>query len=150
MNRIDDVIEWEKWDNKVKIQLGGWLLDAVMQVSGWFKKTLYREGKKTMLRIAPTEEFIAIKHNIMDIAELYSPLRLPMLVEPKDWEAIHEGGGYYPKSAPPECPMVRRGKPSLLHCQPIASLNKIQRTAYKLNKSSWPLWLKSLRSDNAR
>ena len=135
MHRIDDVIEWKRWDSKVKLQLGGWLLDAVLQISGWFKKTLYRDGKKTILRIAPTEEFMRVQHQIMDIAEVYSPLKLPMLIEPKDWEAIHEGGGYYLNQIRQNCPMVRRGKPSLLQgAKPIAALNKIQRTSYKLNE----------------
>ena len=78
----------EKLERQAAYGFGRLMLDAIMQISGWFEKEMEFKGKKTIAVVKPTEAFIRIQSTLMDAAELYAPLRLPMLCEPKDWHPI--------------------------------------------------------------
>ena len=80
-----DVPQWTNWNRPNRVKLGGWLLDCIMESSGWFMKELKREGKKTNSYVVPTPEFMSIKDEVMATAELFSPIAYPMLIEPNDW-----------------------------------------------------------------
>ena len=132
MNRYD-VKEWKTWDNNTHTRLGGWLLDCIMEASGWFFKTHYRQGRKTAVYVVPTPEFMDIKDKVMKQGELYSPLLWPMLVVPNDWSNDSKGG-YLLNDLMEGHSLVRRGDPLLVQGEtPLAFLNKIQKVGYILN-----------------
>ena len=132
MNR-SDVPDWEAWGRANRIKLGAWLLDCIMQTSGWFVKELRRLGKVTVTFVVPTPEFLAIKDKVMADAELFAPLAWPMLIEPNDW--THDrAGGYLLNEVMRGYPLVRRGDPTRLQEEaPIEFLNRIQKVAYQIN-----------------
>jgi DNA-directed RNA polymerase len=132
MNRYE-VKQWDAWGRANRIKLGGWLLDCIMQSSGWFTKDMQREGRKTVQYVVPTPEFLEIKDAVMRDAELFSPLAWPMLIEPNDW--THEKcGGYILNEVMKGHDMVRRGDPTRIQGErPIEFLNRIQKVAYRLN-----------------
>ena len=72
MNRYG-VTPWKSWSRSIRIKLGAWLLDCIMQASGWFYKQRLRTGRKTTVFIAPTAEFMDIKDQVMANAEIFSP-----------------------------------------------------------------------------
>ena len=41
MNK-SDVRKWDSWSRSIRIKLGGWLLDCIMESSGWFYKQAFR------------------------------------------------------------------------------------------------------------
>ncbi len=132
MNRYE-VKKWIGWSNVNKVKLGGWLLDCILETSGWFEKECRREGRKTVNYVVPTPEFLKIKDEVMANAELFSPLTWPMLVPPNDW-TNHQPGGYLLNEVMRGHDLVRRGDD--LHIQgetPLAFLNHIQKVAYTLN-----------------
>ncbi len=132
MNRYN-VKSWTPWNNSVRIKLGGWLLDCVSESSQWFQKQTIREGRKTIVYIVPTAEFLDIKDDIMANAELFSPLAWPMLVPPKDW-SNENPGGYLLNEVMKGHDLVRRSGVALIQGEiPLAFLNKIQKVAYRLN-----------------
>jgi DNA-directed RNA polymerase len=132
MNRYS-VKQWDTWGNSNRIKLGGWLLDCIMQSSGWFTKDIRRQGRKTVQHVIPTPEFLEIKDAVMRDAELFSPLAWPMLIEPNDWENGRQGG-YILNEVMRGHEMVRRGNPTLIQGdKPLEFLNKIQKVAYRLN-----------------
>ena len=132
MNRYN-VKQWDTWGSSNRIKLGGWLLDCIMQSSGWFTKDMQRQGRKTIQHVIPTPEFLEIKDKIMRDAELFSPLAWPMLIEPNDWENGRQGG-YILNEVMRGHDMVRRGDPDLIQGdKPFEFLNKIQKVAYRLN-----------------
>ena len=132
MNRYE-VKQWDRWDNTNRAKLGTWLLDCIMQTSGWFFKDSVRQGRKTTYFIEPTPEFLEIKDTVMKDAELFSPLAWPMLIEPNDCSNTHHGG-YVINEVMKGHDMVRRGHPTLIQGEtPITFLNKIQKVSYKLN-----------------
>ena len=132
MNRYD-VPHWKCWGIANRIKLGGWLLDCIIDSSGWFTKELRREGRKTYTYIIPSTHFLSIKEEVMATAELFSPLAWPMLIEPNDWTNERQGG-YLLNEVMRGYDMVRRSAPRLIQGEtPIDFLNKIQKVGYTLN-----------------
>jgi DNA-directed RNA polymerase len=132
MNRYE-IQQWKTWGSSNRIKLGGWLLDCIMQSSGWFAKDMQTQGRKRVQYVIPTPEFLEIKDSIMRDAELFSPLAWPMLIEPNDWENDRQGG-YLLNEVMRGHDMVRRGNPSSIQGdKPLEFLNKIQKVAYRLN-----------------
>ena len=131
-NRND--YHWSPWGTVARAKLGGWLLDCVMQATGWFDKLFKQEGLKgRMTLIVPSQAFMEIKEKLMADALMFSPLTWPMLIEPNDWD--HERhGGYLLNELMRGHQMVRRGDNGLKQGDtPLAFLNKLQKVAYTLN-----------------
>ena len=132
MNRYE-VKQWSPWSRNIRIKLGAWLLDCIMNASNWFHKQTIREGRKTVIYVLPTPEFMDIKDEVMANAELFSPLAWPMYIPPRDW-SNESPGGYMLNE-------VMHGHELVRHCNghriqgetPLAFLNKIQKVCYRLN-----------------
>ena len=132
MNRYN-VAKWDSWGMAIRVKLGSWLLDCIMETSGWFTKENIRERNKTVTYVLPTAEFLDIKDEVMATAELFSPLAWPMLVIPRDW-SNEQVGGYILNEVMKGHDLVRRGKKTLIQGEtPLDFLNKIQKVGYKLN-----------------
>ena len=129
-----NVDTWDKWGRTNRVKLGGWLLDCICEVSNYFMKTTRRQGRKTILEVSPTPEFLSVKDDIMAQAALFSPLAWPMLIEPNDWTPDGNHGGYILNEVMRGYDMVRRGNPYRIQGeQPVDFLNRIQKVAYTLN-----------------
>tara|TARA_B100000287_G_scaffold6634_1_gene6395 strand:+ start:1691 stop:4036 length:2346 start_codon:yes stop_codon:yes gene_type:complete len=132
MNRYG-IQQWNSWSSDVRVKLGAWLLDCIMEPSGWFYKLPIREGRKTTLHVVPTPEFLDIKDEVMSNAELFSPLTWPMLVPPRDW-TNESPGGYMLNEISRNHELIRRtDHPPIQGETPLAFLNKIQKVGYRLN-----------------
>tara|TARA_E500000318_G_scaffold91849_1_gene90249 strand:+ start:314 stop:2653 length:2340 start_codon:yes stop_codon:yes gene_type:complete len=132
MNRYE-VQQWKTWGRGNRVKLGGWLLSCVIETSKWFDKEIRRVGRKTNSYVVPTSEFMAIKDEVMNTAELFSPLAWPMLIEPNDWTP-EKPGGYLLNEIMRGHDMVRRSESSRIQGErPFEFLNKIQKVAYTLN-----------------
>lgn len=132
MNRCE-VKAWKPWGSVNRVKLGGWLLDCIIEVSGWFDKFSQRRGMKTVQLVIPTPRFLAIKEKLMQDAELFAPSTWPMLIPPNDWSNDIKGG-YILNEVMRGHDMVRRGDSHLKQGEaPIEFLNKIQKVAYCLN-----------------
>ena len=129
-----DVPVWEPWKRATRVRLGGWLLDCVCQASQWFTLEMRQEGRKRQNYVVPTPEFMTIKEQVMETAELFSPIAWPMIVEPKDWQPDGTEGGYILNEVMKGYDMVRRGNRQCIQGEtPINFLNHIQKVAYTLN-----------------
>ena len=132
MNRYD-VERWVTWGAANKVKLGAWLLDCIIETSGWFYKDAIREGRKTTVYLLPTPEFLEIKDKVMRDSELFAPLSWPMLIEPNDWEN-ERAGGYLLNEVMRGNDMVRHGQPFPIQGEtPISFLNRIQQVGYKVS-----------------
>ena len=132
INRYD-IKRWEHWGRANRVKLGTWLLDCIMETSGWFDKYPERKGRKTVNYVVPTAEFMDIKDKVMNESELFAPLTWPMLIPPRDWSNENKGG-YLLNEVMEGHDMVRRGHHLRIQGEtPIAFLNKIQKVGYQLN-----------------
>ncbi len=132
MNRYD-VKPWIAWGRGNRVKLGAWLLDCVMETSGWFYKDMRQEGRRRVNYILPTPEFLQIKDQVMKESELFAPLSWPMLIEPNNW-TNEKPGGYLLNEVMRGNDMVRRSRsPCIQGETPIKFLNHIQKVRYRLN-----------------
>ena len=132
MNK-SDIENWTAWGRANRVKLGTWLLNCIMETSGWFYKDIRQEGRRKVNYIMPTAKFIAIKDKVMKDSELFSPLSWPMYIEPNDW-TNERAGGYILNEVMRGNPMVRRGHDACIQGEiPLAFLNKIQKVGYRLN-----------------
>ena len=132
MNRYG-IEKWNSWGDSNRAKLGAWLLECIMDVSGWFYKEMRLEGRKRVNYIEPTAEFNKVKEQIMKDSELFAPLSWPMLIEPNDWTPTRQGG-YLLNEIMRKHEMVRRGNNTSIQGEkPIDFLNKIQKVGYRLN-----------------
>ena len=132
MNRYD-VEKWQAWGRANRVKLGAWLLECIMDTSGWFDKDMRQEGRRRVNYVVPTAEFIEIKDKIMKESELFAPLSWPMLIEPNDWER-NRPGGYLLNEVMLGNDMVRRGQVGCIQGEkPFEFLNQIQKVGYTLN-----------------
>jgi len=133
MNRYD-VKRWTTWGAANRVKLGAWLLDCVMETSGWFFKDMQVQGKRRVNYVRPTPEFLEIKDQVMHDFELFAPLAYPMLIEPNDWTTDGKHGGYLLNEVMRGYDMVRRGKQGSIQGEmPVAFLNKLQKVGYRIN-----------------
>ena len=131
MNRYD-VKQWDSWGRSNRVKLGAWLLDCIMETSGWFYKDMRQQGRRRINYVVPTPDFINIKDKVMQDSELFAPLAWPMYIEPNDWG--EKPGGYLLNEVMRGHEMVRRGDRTCIQGEtPIAFLNKIQKVGYQLN-----------------
>lgn len=132
MNRYD-VPHWQCWGRALRVKLGGWLLDCICEVSGWFLIDMRQQGNKRTNYVIPSPAFMEIKDQVMAQAELFSPLAWPMLIPPNDWDT-ERPGGYLLNEVMRGYDMVRRGNPLCIQGEtPINFLNHIQKVAFTLN-----------------
>ena len=132
MNRYN-VDRWVTWGAANRVKLGAWLLDCIMETSGWFYKDMRKEGRRRVNYVMPTPEFLEIKDKVMCESELFAPLSWPMLIEPNNW-TNEKPGGYLLNEVMRGNDMVRRSRsPSIQGEIPIQFLNRIQKVKYRLN-----------------
>ena len=133
MNRYD-VPPWTSWGRSNRVKLGAWILDCIMETSGWFYKDQRQEGRRRVNYVVPTPEFLSIKDQVMKESELFAPIAWPMLIEPNDW-STEKAGGYLLNEVMRGHAMVRRSNHTCIQGEtPIAFLNRIQKVGYKVNE----------------
>ena len=124
---------WVHWTLETKVKVGTFLMECLMEVSGWFEKQIVFKGKKKRLLLQPSELLIKHHDKIMRMAELFSPLAKPMLIPPRNWYSLQDGG-YYLNDISKCFPFIRKNEGTLIQGEiPYKFINKIQQVSYKLN-----------------
>ena len=128
-----NITPWIGWDSTSKIKVGVFFIDCLCEVSGWFERDLIYKGRKTISVINPSETLIKHHDEIMRMAELFSPLAKPMLIPPRNWHPLQDGG-YYLNDLTRCHQLIRRSDPHLIQGEiTYEFINKIQKVSYKLN-----------------
>ena len=126
-------IVWPSWHVKTRAALGGWVLDRVMGTTGWFMKLTETRGRRSVCRVVPTPEFMEIREQLINTAEMFSGIPWPMLVEPNDW-TNERAGGYLTNELMRGHELTRRGKGAVKHGDiPLKFLNKLQKVKYRVS-----------------
>lgn len=132
MNRHD--YTWDSWGSLVRVKLGGWLLDCVMQSTGWFERITVKRPNGTPTVIVPSLLFAITKDELMRDALMFAPFAWPMLIPPRDWSQI-SNGGYLTNEVMKGRELVRRGDHALIQGEtPLRFLNRLQQVPYTLNR----------------
>ena len=125
---------WDKWHASTRVRLGNWLLDCIMrQEPNLFETVIIRNGRKTNTYVIPTAYFADAKDQLFKELQDHAFLTWPMLIPPNDWTE-DTAGGYLSNEVMRDHDMVRRGSPLIQGGETYRFLNKIQKTAFTLNK----------------
>ena len=128
-----NITPWISWDATSKIKVGIFFIDCLCEVSGWFERDLIYKGHKKFSVLVPSETLIKHHDEIMRMAELFSPLAKPMLIPPRNWHPLQDGG-YYLNDLTRCHQLIRRSDPTLIQGEITYDfINKIQKVSYKLN-----------------
>jgi DNA-directed RNA polymerase len=136
MNRRD--VSWDSWPRVARVKLGVWLLDCILDISGWFQRDVRLSGRRREMYLIPTPAYMEIRESLMQNAELFAPLAWPMIIPPKDW-SHDQHGGYLLNEVMRGHSLIRlRRKESddrtcMLGEEPLKFLNTLQKVAYSLN-----------------
>jgi len=125
---------WTKWGTTTRVRLGNWLLDCILrQEPNLFETVIIRTNRKTNTYLIPTAYFADAKQQLFKELQDHAFLTWPMLIPPNDWTE-DTAGGYLSNEVMREHDMVRRGCPLIQGETTYRFLNKIQQTAFTLNK----------------
>ena len=125
---------WTKWAPVTRVRLGNWLLDCILkQEPNLFETVIIRTNRKTNTYLIPTAYFADAKQQLFKELQDHAFLTWPMLIPPNDWTE-DTAGGYLSNEIMREHDMVRRGSPLIQGETTYRFLNKIQQTAFTLNK----------------
>jgi DNA-directed RNA polymerase, mitochondrial len=91
-------ISYFKWPLDTRMQVGISLLDAAISSTGHFIKNTVRVGRKshTVIELSTELQEWIIHHK--DSMSVLFPLWMPMIVPPRDWVGMKEGGFYSPEA----------------------------------------------------
>lgn len=133
--------DWVDWTDNMHAQVGGYLLNTVMEVTGLLAEENRRFGRsasKNATYIVPTPALLEWVRGSVDAAKMMRPDYEPMVVPPLEWAPGQRGG--YLTDAVRSLPLVKgasRGLDAELaeREMPVvyAALNAIQNTAWQVN-----------------
>ena len=140
LSRFGKMGERGEYEDKVKLAVGVRLINIIIRVTGAFKVEKVTKRGRSVNYLKATEgmhEWINEAHNR---CEALSPLFLPMLVEPKEWDSP-VGGGYWGPLQHSVRFVKTRDKDMLEELKNTdmpkvyGAINALQRTAWKVNTS---------------
>lgn len=125
------------WDKETKLRVGMKLIELVVEYTGLIELVTVSEGKNSSVHYVMgtqmARDWMAKQH---EHCQLLSPLHLPMLCKPNEWETPL-AGGYFTH----QMNMVKTPNKNYLselehHDMPIvySGLNALQNTSWRVNK----------------
>lgn len=84
--------ELETWSKAHLVQIGGMMIDTICQKTGVISTKIRRERRKTISEIEISTALISWLNKTHAKCELFSPLKMPLLIQPKPWTSFSEGG----------------------------------------------------------
>ena len=129
----DHEITWDTWSTTTLHEVGAWLIDCIQRARGWFTTETAQESKRrraTVVRFS--DEFLDLKDQIMDRARELASCLWPMVCKPVDWTNSSIGG--YLTGVERGYRLVRGGCTLPQGDLPLEMLNRLQATAYKLDR----------------
>lgn len=140
MNRTDK--PWVSWGKVEKLHLGIKLIELFIEHTGMVEiVTVYTGPKCSKLHLRATPATLAWIEDKIGKCELLTPVYLPTVVPPKDWEGPY-GGGYHSNAVWRLSLVKTRNKEYLEELRhrveemaPVyTAVNALQRTAWKVNQ----------------
>jgi DNA-directed RNA polymerase len=137
-----ETFNWEAWPTEQHAKLGFWLvgqmLSAYPEGEAPFEVTevyTMRCGNKKSQNFVQLGDKLAAKKTALDVAvKGFAMNKLPMLVQPEDWDGTNYGG-YLTNETTKLDKLVRRhdGVVPAIGQQPLTMLNNLQKVGYMVN-----------------
>ena len=137
-------LEWEQegWGDQNRLHFGIKMIDLFRTATGCVEIGDTGKGTKKQKKvIMPTEALLKALEDRMNHYESVFTLYLPMVVQPKPWEAHNlYGGGYLTGNITPYCLVKDSNKPYLEELENsdltdvLCAVNNLQQTSWNINK----------------
>tara|TARA_Y200000002_G_scaffold383224_1_gene404198 strand:- start:17375 stop:19714 length:2340 start_codon:yes stop_codon:yes gene_type:complete len=129
----DKGIPWDTWSTTTLHEVGAWLIECIQRARGWFSTQTAQESKRRRATIVRfSDEFLDLKDQIMERARELASCLWPMVHEPVDW--TNESIGGYLTGVERGYRLVRGGCTLPQGELPLEMVNRLQKTAYKLDR----------------
>jgi DNA-directed RNA polymerase len=132
MNKYE--VKHEAWPVVDLVHVGCLVVGYVVELTGLFKSKNIRRKNKTQAVIEPTELMAEVCQSLDDRFALASPVNMPMLVPPKEWESPW-GGGYLTLPST----LVKTYKRKYLRELLNRDLNRVYSAVNRLQQSAWKI-----------
>jgi DNA-directed RNA polymerase len=127
------------WTRKQKLDVGIKLVEIFQDVTKYIDVGRGGgRGRSTQIMVRPTEVLLTALEDMHKRAELFSPMYMPMVVPPKEWTKMTDGG--YIHGSIKRRPLVRTRGYDLLEDlatvdmpEVYAAVNTVQNTAWRVN-----------------
>jgi DNA-directed RNA polymerase len=136
-NRTKAGSQTADWTRKQKLDVGAKLIEIFEDVSKYITVGRVTKGRAQVM-VRPTEELLVALEDMHKRAELFSPMYMPMVVPPKDWTKMTDGG--YVHGSIKRRPLVRTRGYDLLEeigsvdmPEVYDAVNTVQNTAWRVN-----------------
>lgn len=133
-------VSWDNWSRVDQFKVGAWLVDCLARATGWMEpKLIQRSSRKREKVVVFSKEFMQLKVQILQAAEVFAVCQWPMLCEPNDWDGESDrGGGYLTSELRRTTTLVRARRnnnsgPCLKGTEALEMLNRLQKVAYRIN-----------------
>jgi DNA-directed RNA polymerase len=101
VNRANEIGDgWVPWGVREKFEIGSYMLGMILKNSDIIEQTSIFNGNKKRLKGIILSEFgrVWIESEEHRMA-LLSPVTLPLVIPPRDWTSMHDGGYHTPRAA---------------------------------------------------
>lgn len=134
------VVDFQPWSQQERLHVGSKMIDLIIQATGLFEVQTIRVGRNRQnIYLQPTEKTVKWIDKFNARGELLFPSFMPMVVPPRDWTGIYEGG--YLKELASPLPLVKTHNKAYLEEisheeMPLVyqTQNVCQRTAWRVNE----------------
>jgi len=95
-------LEWNGFPKEDKVKLGKLLLELLIDWTGLVEFTVKQYGEKTFKYVKATTKTLDWIEKKKLHSEILKPFKLPMIIEPQDWNTAYDGGYYVKELRPKE------------------------------------------------
>ena len=95
-------LEWKGFAKEEKVKLGKLLLELLIDHTGLVEFSVKQYGEKTHKFVKVTPKTLEWIEKKIIHSEILKPIKLPMIIEPKNWGTAYDGGYYIKELRPKE------------------------------------------------
>ena len=119
-----------KWTTEEQLKVGATLIELIVG-AGLIEDTTVGRGKSKFNKLVPTEQTLEMV-DVMTLCPEFSPVYLPMITEPLDWDE-HGNGGYLTLRQP----LVKTRFEGHTEALEAADLSKVRQSINVIQSTAW-------------
>jgi len=125
------------WEPKVEAAVGLTLVQSAIEATGLFERFLHRSSGKTTAYIRASDSFMALLDQAGANDVLLAPYRYPMVIPPKPWTSVYDGGYIHPDTQPLK--FVRARREAAVRMVDAADISDVLDAANAIQATPWTI-----------
>lgn len=130
------VVDFQPWSPQERLHVGSKMVDLIVRATGLFEVQTVRVGRNRQnIYLQPTEKTIEWISKFNERGEMLFPAFMPMVVPPRDWTGIYEGGYLNELRSP--LPLVKTHNKAYLEEIAHEEMPMVYQTQNVCQKTAW-------------